>query len=62
MRALEVKNWKDFVKGGFHFDRFRRFKMDEAKEIKDKERKSRKKKRHGDSRSDGKNYKNESNM
>lgn len=62
MRALEVKSWKDFVKGGFHFDRFRRFKMDEAEEIKDKERKSRKKKRHGDSRSDGKNHKNESNI
>ncbi|XP_022166091.1 uncharacterized protein MAL13P1.304-like isoform X2 [Myzus persicae] len=61
MRALEVKSWRDFVKGGFHFDRFRRFKMDEAKEMKDKERKSRKKKRHGDSRSDSNNHKNESN-
>ncbi|CAH1726400.1 unnamed protein product [Aphis gossypii] len=62
MRALEVKSWKDFVKGGFHFDRFRRFKMDEAEEIKEKERKSRKKKRHGDSRSDSKNHKNDSNI
>ncbi|XP_026807672.1 uncharacterized protein LOC113550172 isoform X1 [Rhopalosiphum maidis] len=62
MRALEVKSWKDFVKGGFHFDRFRRFKMDETEEIKEKERKSRKKKRHGDSRSDSKNHKNESNV
>ncbi|XP_025192998.1 protein PF14_0175-like isoform X2 [Melanaphis sacchari] len=62
MRALEVKSWKDFVKGGFHFDKFRRFKMDEAEEIKEKERKSRKKKRHGDSRSDSKNHKNESNI
>lgn len=55
MRALDVKSWKDFVNGGFHFDRFRRFKLDEAEEIKEKERKSRSKKRHGDSRSDDKN-------
>lgn len=62
MRALEVKSWKDFVSGGFHFDKFRRLKMDEAEEIKEKERKLRSKKRHGDSRSDGKNQNNESIM
>lgn len=55
MRALDVKCWKDFVSGGFQFDKFRRFKLDEAEELKDKERKSRTKKKHGDSRSDGKN-------
>lgn len=58
MRALDVKSWKDFVGGGFHFDKFRRLKMDEAEEIKEKERKSRSKKR----RSDGKNQNNESRM
>lgn len=62
MRALEVKSWKDFVTGGFHFDKFRRFKVDEAEEMKDKERKSRSKKRHGDSRSDGKKQNTESTM
>lgn len=62
MRALEVKSWKDFVTGGFHFDRFRRFKLDEAEELKEKERKSRSKKRHSDSRSDGKNQNTDSGM
>lgn len=62
MRALDVKNWKDFVSGGFHFDKFRRFKLDEAEELKDKERKLRTKKRHSDPRSDGKNQNIESTM
>lgn len=60
MRALEVQSWKDFVNGGFHFDKFRRFKVDEAEELKDKERKSRPKKRHSNSRSDGKKQNTES--
>uniref|UniRef100_A0A2S2Q4Z2 Uncharacterized protein n=1 Tax=Sipha flava TaxID=143950 RepID=A0A2S2Q4Z2_9HEMI len=54
MRALDVKSWKDFINGGFHFDKFRRFKLDETEEIKEKERKSRMKKRHGETRSDAK--------
>ncbi|VVC36636.1 Hypothetical protein CINCED_3A022541 [Cinara cedri] len=61
MRALEVKNWKDFINGGFQFGKFRRFKIDETEEMKGKERKkSRTKKRHGVSRSDGKNQNTES--
>lgn len=62
MRALEVKTWKDFINGGFQFDKFRRFKFDEAEEIKGKERKSRMKKRHSVSRLDGKNQNTESTM
>lgn len=63
MRALDVKSWKDFVDGGFRFDRFRRFKLDEeAEESKERERKSRSKKRHSDSRSDSKSRNNESTM
>lgn len=62
MRALEVKSWKDFVNSGFTFDTFHRFKKVETEEIKEKEHKSRMKKRHGDSRSDGKNQNTESIM
>jgi len=62
MRALEVKSWRDFIDGGFHFDKFRRFKLDEVEEMKVKERKSRSKKKHRDSRSDGKNRNTESIM
>lgn len=57
MRALDVKSWKDFVSGGFQFDKFRRFKLDEAAELKDKERKT-----NGENRSDGKNQNAESIM
>lgn len=60
MRALDVKSWKDFVNGGFHFDKFRRFKFDEAEEIKEKDRKTRTKKRHSDSRAENTNQNRES--
>lgn len=62
MRALDVKSWKDFIIGGFRFDKFRRYKLDEFEEMKGKERKSRTKKRHSLSRSDGKNQTTDSNM